>query len=254
MNRTWLLGGLVAAMAMATAGGPSARADDKDVTAVLDKAIKALGGEEKLGKAAGFTWKFKGVLTLNGNDNELSGKTTIVAPDRYRTDIEGEFNGDKVKIANVVNGDKAWMKFGDNAMPLDGDALANEKRSLSLQLSTLTVLPLKGKGYKVAADGEEKVGDKPAVVLKVTGPEGKDFKLFLDKATGLPVKMTAKVAGFGGEEYDQETLYTSYKDFDGIQKATKVEIKRNGEKFLTQDITDFKVVDKIEPGTFDEPQ
>ena len=36
----------------------SARADDaKDPQAILDKAIKALGGEEKLGKIKAVTWK-----------------------------------------------------------------------------------------------------------------------------------------------------------------------------------------------------
>ena len=252
MNRQRFLGGLLAVLAIAVGG--SARADDKDATAVVDKAIKALGGEEKLSKAAGFSWKYKGVLTLNGGDNELSGQATIAAPDRYRTNIDGEFNGNKIQITVVVDGDKGWRKFGDNAMPLEGDGLATEKRTIYLQLATLTVLPLKGKGYKVESAGEEKVGDKPAAVLKVTGPDGKDFKLFCDKESGLPVKMTARVAGFNGDEYDQETLYKSYKDFGGVQKATRVEVKRDGEKFLDQDVSDFKTLSKIEPGTFDEPQ
>lgn len=252
MDRKWLLGGLLVALAMS--GGRSARADDNDATAVLDKAIKALGGEEKLNKAAGFSWKFKSVLTFNGSDNEMTGQTTVAATGRYCTNVEGEFGGNKVKIAVVVDGDKGWRKVNDETMPLDGDALANEKRSVYLQAATLTVLPLKGKGYKVEAAGEEKVGDKPAAVLKVTGPDGKDFKLFFDKQSGLPVKMTAKVAGFMGEEYDQESLYKSYKDFDGVQKATKIEVKRNGEKFLDQDQSDFKTLEKIEPGTFDEPK
>jgi hypothetical protein len=221
---------------------------------VLDKAIKALGGEEKLGKAAGFTWKTKGTLTINGGENVMSGQATMAPMDRYRTDIDGEFGGNQVKIAVVLDGDKGWRKFGENAMPMDADALANEKRNVYLQFSTMTVLPLKGKGYKVATAGEEKVGDKPAAVLKVTGPDGKDFKMFFDKESGLPVKSTARVAGFGGEEYDQETLYKSYKEFGGIQKATKIEVMRNGEKFLDQDVSDFKALEKIEPGTFDEPK
>ena len=40
------------------------RADDPKVTAILDKAIKALGGQEKLGKAEVVTWKAKGKLTI----------------------------------------------------------------------------------------------------------------------------------------------------------------------------------------------
>ena len=63
------------------------------------------------------------------------------------------------------------------------------------------------------------------------------------------------MAGFGGgEEFTQETTYKDYKDFDGIKKATKVESKRNGEDFLKSEITEFKVVDKVDPKTFAEPE
>ena len=41
----------------------SARADDaKDPQAILDKAIKALGGEEKLSKVKAASWKAKGTI------------------------------------------------------------------------------------------------------------------------------------------------------------------------------------------------
>ena len=85
-----------------------------------------------------------------------------------------------------------------------------------------TLVPLKGKGFKIEAAGEDKVDDKPAVGIKVTGPDGKDFKLYFDKESGLPVKLVATVIGFGGDEFTQETTYANYKDFDGTKKATKI--------------------------------
>jgi DNA invertase Pin-like site-specific DNA recombinase len=52
----------------------------------------------------------------------------------------------------------------------------------------------------------------------------------------------------------QETTFANYKEFGGIKKATKIENKRDGEKFLEQEITEFKVLDKVDPKTFDEPK
>ena len=118
----------------------------------------------------------------------------------------------------------------------------------------VTILPLKEKGFKVEAAGEEKVGDKPAVKVKGTGPDGKEFTLYFDKESGLPVKMAGKVMGFMGEEVDQETTYSDYKEMDGIQKATKVKATRGGEKFMEQQVTEFKIVDKFDPKTFTEPE
>jgi len=230
------------------------RADDQDPKAILDKAIKAVGGEEKLKKVEAITWKSKGTITFNGSDNEIKIQGTAQGLDRYRSEFEGEFGGNPVKGVVVLNTDKGWRKFGDNSNDMDGDAIANEKRSLYLQLIPMTLVPLKGKGFKLEAAPEEKVGDKPAVGIKVTAPDGKDFKLYFDKETGLPAKLVATVVGFGGDEFTQETTYSDFKDFDGIKKATKVNSKRDGEDFIKSEVTEFKVLDKVEPKTFAQPE
>ena len=241
---------LLAAFAV---GGP-ARADEQEVKAVLDKAIKALGGEEALGKAEAVSWKTAGKMTFGDNTNDFKGQTTARGLDRLRSEFDGEFGGNPVKGVTVLAGDKAWRKFGENLTELEGDALANQKRTAYLQLIPGNPTLLKAKGFKVESAGEEKVGDKPAVVLKVTGPDGKDFKLFFDKEGGLPVKLVATVEGFQGDEFSQESSYAAYKDFGGIKRATKVEIKRDGNKFLESEVTDFKVLEKVDPSAFEEPK
>jgi hypothetical protein len=124
-------------------------------------------------------------------------------------------------------------------------------------LSLVSTFPIfaKGKGFKIDTAGEEKVGDKPAAVLKVIGPDGQDFKLFFDKESGLLVKQVASVPEFGPEgEFTQESTYSDYKDFDGIKRATKLELKRDGEKFLSSELVEFKLIDKVEPDTFTQPK
>jgi hypothetical protein len=234
---------------------PSLQADEQDVKTTIDKAIKALGGEEKLGKVDAYSWKSKGKITFNDNESDVTLQGIMQGLDHYRGQFEGDFGGNKIEGVTIVNGDKGWRKFNDNLMEMDADALANEKRNVYMNVVTVTILPLKkGKGFKVESAGEEKVGDRPAVVLKVTGPDGKDFRLFLDKESGLPVKSEATVAGFDGMDVLQESIYRDYKDFQGIKKATKTEIKRDGKKFLDQEITEFKVEDKVDPAQFAEPK
>jgi hypothetical protein len=246
------LGAVLAALFISSLVSPI-RADDQDLKAILDKAIKAVGGEEKLKKVEALTWKAKGTITFNGNDNEIKTQGTIQGLDHYRGEFEGDFGGNQVQGVTVLNGDKAWRKIGDKT-ELDGEDLANTKRIVYLYVIPATLVPLKGKGFKLEAAGEEKVGDKPAVSIKVTPPDGKDFTLSFDKESGLPVKLVAKVLDFRGEEYTQETTYNDYKDFDGIKKATKVVSKRDGEKFRDEEVTEFKIVDKVDPKTFTEPE
>jgi hypothetical protein len=230
-----------------------ARADEQEAKAVLDRAIKAAGGEEVLGKARVITWKTKGTITFGGNDNEFTGQTTAQGLDRFRSEFEGDFNGNMVKGVTVIDGDKGWRKFGDDTMELGDDEVAREKRSLYLQIVPVLLVPLKGNGFKVESAAEEKVGDKPATVLKVTGPDGKDFTISFDKASGLPVKSVATVTGFQGEDFTQESTFADYKDFGGIKKATKLESKRDGERFVEAVVEEFKVLEKAEPETFTEP-
>jgi hypothetical protein len=248
------LGTLLVAALAAGLGSSAPAAGGKDVGEILDKAIQALGGKEKLAKATRATWKAKGKISFGGNDNEFTSQTTVDAPGHFRSEFEGEFGGNTIKGVTVLAGDKGWRKIGDNAMEMDKDAVANEKRNVYLQLIPATILPLKGKGFKVAAAGEEKVAGKPAVVVKVTPPDGKEFRLSFDKKTGLPVKVTGKVVGFMGEEFTLETTYHDYKDFQGVKKATHSVSKRDGEPLIDQRITEFRVLDRVDPKTFAEPQ
>ncbi len=227
-----------------------AKPDSKDATAVVDKAVKALGGEDQLGKMKTVSWKAKGTITFNGSDNPVTTTTIMQGLDHSRMEMEGEFGGNEVKGVILLAGDKGSMTFGGNQSDMDKDAVANQKQLIYLSVVPITILPLKDKAFKTETIDETTVDDKPALGIKVTAPDGKDFKLYFDKETGLPVRLVAKVHGFMGEEYTQETTFSDYKDVGGIKKAMKVVSKRDGEKFISQEITDFKVLDKVDPKTF----
>jgi hypothetical protein len=232
----------------------STQADDEMARATIDKAIRALGGEEKLGKIEAFTWKSKGNFVIGGNENTFTGRVTVQGLDLYRSEFEGKFNAEILKGVTVLKHDKGWRKFGDQVIEMDGKQLANEKRSIYLTIVPITLVPLKNKKFGIGSASEEKVGDKPAVAIQATGPDGKDFTIYFDKGSGLPIKVVAKVIGFVGEEFTIETSFADYKEFDGIQKATKIETKRDGEKVLEAELTEFKVVNKVDTTAFNPPK
>lgn len=248
--------GVLFAVALTLGLKSPARAADapQDPSATLDKAITALGGQDKLSKIQAVSWSAKGTITLNGSDNAVTTRTVVQGTDHLRQEFEGEFGGNPVKGVTVLAGDKGWRSFGDNHSELDKDALANEKRTAYLALIPVTILPLKGKEFKLEAIADQDVDGKPAAGVKATGPDGKDFSLYFDKESGLPVRLVAKVAGFMGDEFTQETTFSDYQDAAGIKKAMKLQSKRDGEKFIDQQITDFKALDTVDAKTFAEPQ
>lgn len=247
---TRLVSAMFAMSLVCVLSGPVRAADAQDATAIVNKAIKALGGEDQLSKIKAASWKSKGTITFQGNDSDVTNVAIVQGLDHMRQEFEGEFGGNKVKGVTLLAGDKGMRMFGSNHSDLDKDAVAVQKRTIYLTLIPITILPLKDKKFKLETIADDTVDGKPAVGLKVTAPDSKDFKLYFDKETGLPVKLVAKVMGFMGQEFTQETTFSDYKEMAGIKKATKVVSKRNGEKFIDQKITEFKVLDKVDPKTF----
>jgi hypothetical protein len=241
-----IAGALCGAVLVLGLSHPAGAGGDKSGQGIIDKAIKALGGEEKLAKAQAYSFKTKGTASFGDNDNPFTAETTVQDLDHSRRTFQSEFGGNSFKAVTILNGAKGWRNFADNTMDLENAELANEKRNAYLSIIPITLLPLKSKNFKVEA--------LPDSALKVVGPEGKDFTLTFDKDSGLPSKLTANVVGFGGMEFMQETSFAAYKDFDGIKRATKLEAKRDGNKFMTQEVTEFKILNKVEPKLFDRPE
>jgi hypothetical protein len=151
---------LVSCLVLGFAG--VARADDQaDCRAVVDKAIKALGGQGKLSKYKAATWKEKGVYHGMGTPLPYMGKYAVQWPGQFRMEIEGVFT-------IVLNGDKGWVKTeGGEVTEMTKDQLAEQKEQHYAGWVT-RLLPLKDKAFQLAPLGESKVGDRTAVGVKVS--------------------------------------------------------------------------------------
>jgi hypothetical protein len=139
----WFLGTMLASLIVMSLGDRARTADDKDAQAILDKAIKALGGEEKLSKVKAATWKEKNKTT--SNDIEMTTTVTVQGLDHLRSEYELELHGKKVKGVNVFAENKGWFLSGDNKGKSDANALAVQKRSVYHLVVPMTVVPLKNK-------------------------------------------------------------------------------------------------------------
>src|SRR3954452_24296039 len=151
-----LLGAMLAMALVSGPGGP-ARGDDNDPHAVLDRAIAALGGEAKLRKAEAVAWKARGKSIGDRGESAFTNETTVQGVDRLRMEFEDDVDGERVKGLTVVDGDKGWRRYGESAGPLDADRLANHKRNLYLLVVPVTLVPLKGKDFRIERAGEEQV-------------------------------------------------------------------------------------------------
>src|SRR5262249_59829234 len=98
-------------------------------------------------------------------------------------------------------------------------------------------------------DGE----GKAAVGLKVGCKDQQDIHLFLDKATGLPLKAEFKFTDRMAQEQAMEFTFSEPKEFNGRKHFTKVALKVDGKATFEAELSDFRWVEKLEPAMFERP-
>ena len=245
---------LLTAAACCVAGLSSqARAED-DTRAIIEKAIKAHGGMEKLArlKKMGVQSKGKGkVQQAGGIDITLE---TSAQDGKSRQVIEGEVANTKFKQIILFDGKKLQIFINDKEFKLDDKKMLKEVQEQAYAEKVVGLLFFKDKGFKLFPLGEMKVNDKAAVGVRVSSEGHRDVNLFFDKDKGLLLKKITRALDFlSGEEQSQEKLFQEYKDRDGFVQPTKVVVLRDGKELLSLEIEEVKFVDRFDDDTFTKP-
>jgi hypothetical protein len=248
--RPWLFG-----IALAVTASGIAAADDK-AAAIVKKGIEAHGGAEALNKYTAARYTMKGEVDVMGTATEFTGGMAQ-ATDKFRMDLAFEIMGMKVTFRQVINGEKfrRTVKVGDMDVPA-GDVEKDEIKMALIghQVERLTPL-LDPKQFTLRAADEEDVNGKKAAVVVVT-PKAidKELKLYFDKESGLLVKSghPGKGPGGGGARMDvyQENYMSEFKKVNGVQVATRVLQHHDGKKFLTADMSDYELLEKLDDSEF----
>jgi hypothetical protein len=232
-----------------------ARAEEP-ARAVVDKAIKAVGGADNLAKMNAATWKAKGMFYGFGAEGiPFTGDFAFEHPDKFRAAIDSDFNGQKFQFVTVINGDKGWRRMSDDTNELDKDQL-KEQHEVMWFNALVSLAPLvHHKDLKLTSLGESKVEGRPAEGVKVSAKGRRDVSLYFDKETGLLVKAASKVLDERSqEEVDQDTLYSDYKDVGGIKRPAKSRVMRGTNKYIESEVIEYKPADKLDAKLFTAPQ
>ena len=94
--------------------GMAVRAQEPRPEEIIDKAIRAHGGEEKLTGLSGFTFKERMVYPEAATwDTEVA----VQLPGRYRSERKISSGGKSTTSLIVLDGDQGWMKLNDHVTP-----------------------------------------------------------------------------------------------------------------------------------------
>src|SRR5262245_15067032 len=87
---------------VADLAGSGTGAYAQDATAILDRAIRALGGEEKLARAQAIRWTARGTVTFSGTDSQMTSTTVVKGLDHSRGELQGMINGMEFNAVTVL--------------------------------------------------------------------------------------------------------------------------------------------------------
>lgn len=223
-----------------------------ELKAVIDKAIKAHGGADKLNKFKAIQTKAKGKLEiLNGID--FTQESTMQLPDKLKDVLQMEIMGQNVTVTTVFDGKKVYINANGQAIPIT-DAIQNEIKEVMQMANVMRMVALTEKGYELASLGEIKVNDCPAIGIRVSKKGQRDANLYFDKENGLAVKVERRgVDPMSGQEFTEERFITDYQDKDGMKIAKKVSVLRDGKKYMEAEVLEIKFLDKVDDSEFKEP-
>jgi hypothetical protein len=225
-----------------------------DTKAVIAKALKAHGGADKLRKYPAVHAKVRGKYQDMG-EHTYSGEFWLQGEKQFRSVVQAVVDGEKHTEVQVVNGDKGWIVEDDEIQEMDMDLLNETKADMYHQWVT-SLAPLEDPKFKFEPVGQSKIGEKEAVGVRVTCKGHRDIKLYFDAKAGLLLKSEMRVIDLEGDnkEVTEETFFQDYKNSDGILYAAKLTIKRDGKDHIVEEVTDYKLAERVDEKLFAKPK
>ena len=245
--RALVAGGLFcAASALLQAG------DSAETTTLLEKAIKAAGGQAKVDQLKNLTWKGKFSIEENGQQIAVNLDGSLQGWDRQRLELEVNANGQTENVLLVINGKKGWIKVRNNITDI-GKELAVFSQVVFAVRGPQLLVGLKDKAFQLSHLGQIKVGDQEAVGLRISRKDAPDVNVFFSKKTYLPLKADTRITEPQGKEIEMEISFSDYKDFGGVKHFTKLSFKAEG-KTIPVELTELTPGAQLEANAFAKPE
>jgi hypothetical protein len=243
------------ALAVVLAGGDAARAQEEAARAVLERAIKAHGGEEQLARVRTDRVKTQGTLFVLKRAVPFTAESTVQLPGQFKNVIElTDADGQKHTIVHLINGEKmeVWID-GKPEKTIEPAALAEMRDTLLLERVVRLVPLLRDRSFDLAPLEPIRVNDRPAVGIKVTSRHRREVRLYFDKEMGFLVKTEHALGDGAGKQVREERYFGNFKDVEGCIRPFKVMAFRDGKKVMEALVTEIKRLERLDDGEFTRP-
>jgi hypothetical protein len=222
--------------------GPAAVAQES-ARAVIERAIAAHGGREKLSRARADRARMRGVVHIGKDSVLFTSEVTVHLPRRYRSVVQMRDGDQNRTIVNEIDGDKVVISIDGKPQQVEGLHLNQLRQMLALE-SALRLVPLLDRWMvKLTHLGEFEMNKQTVIGIGVKGREQqRELKLYFDKQSGLLVKAEQLIDGVD-KDICQEAYYRDHREVAGYLRPGRAAVYRDGKKVMEAELIDVVRLD-----------
>ncbi|HZT58347.1 MAG TPA: hypothetical protein VFA21_06910 [Pyrinomonadaceae bacterium] len=200
---------------------------DEKALAIIDRAVRAMGGSAYLGVRSVVSHGYFSQMSEAMRGLPVAFHDYMVFPDRERT----EFKGDQTRSVQVNTGDTGWI-YDARAKKLS-DIRPEQVEDFRLAMRTSIDNILRG-WWRAGGASLKYVGRREAgvgrhnEVVGLTYPDGFSVEFEFDTVEGLPAKAVYKKQNAEGDLLDEEDRYAQFQTIGGVQTPFIVDHFRAG--------------------------
>ena len=225
-----------------------AAASNSEGRALLARVIEAMGGAEKL--RAVHALRIKAAVDTKTPQGEFNIDTEdlVVFPDGLWRKMQTPMG----EITMVSTASVGFMSATQGTRDLP----ASQKEEMMKEVKRDEILIAQHADdpkYSFTASGSAKVGDADADVLDVNA-DGAEVRWFVDPKSNRIVRTSQRVTGMGGAPSEQMLDLDDWREFGGIEFATKVKLTNDGQDGGSVQVKEVEVNPAVDAKLFEKPQ
>lgn len=216
---------------------------------ILDKTIQALGGPAFLG--------FKRLTTTGRTFTIEDEKTAGLAPFESYMEYPDKRRlsyGKKLPVVLINNGERGWEVDRLGKTTQKRDQLLRWQLSVRYGLENVLRLRIHEPGMLIQESGTDFIDQFPARVVTMIDARQVEVKLYLNKATYLPVRIQYRVRNPRNDDWDEYAdVYAEYRTLQGIQTPMHIARFLNDERISETFRNTAKYNEDYPPSYFQAP-
>lgn len=204
---------------------------------VIERAIAAHGGYEKLSRARADRARLRGNVHAGSSVVPFTSEVTVQLPQRYRSAVTMGEGVAAHTIVHEMDGSQVTITVDGKPQSAQGAQVNQLRQTLELEAALRLVPLLDEKAYALSHLGEFGLLGRVVVGVGVRGQGQRDLKLYFDRETALLVKTEQLIDGLG-KDIRQEVYYRDHREVAGHVRPGRAAAYRDGKKVMETELID----------------